>query len=439
MRHAAVLTWLALAGAACSDSSHQDACSGAACAGDAGAGAIAGAAGHHAGGAFAAIGGGGGRAGADGRTGSAAGGGGGHAAAVEHAGADADGGGEPAAGAGSGGAGAAAGAAALVFSPYKDTSISLDWNSNVISTAVSGTMTALSADVSGSELKTLTLAFATGECGSESWGGVGGAQLATANQAALDRAGIRYILSTGGAAGTFTCASDAGMEAFIARWAGPGLIGVDFDIEGGQTQPIIDDLIARIAAAHAAHPQLRFSLTLATLAASVAGQDSARSRGANAEDNFNSYGTNTLIAVKTKLGFTGEADTWPDYLTVNLMTMDYGSPAPGNCVVSDGNCQMGQSALQAAYNLHDHWGVPFSAIELTPMIGGNDATGETFTLDDADTIARFAREMSLAGLHDWSYDRDRDCMPGSASPTCNTYGSAGTKGFLKRFLSALSK
>lgn len=339
--------------------------------------------------------------------------------------------------AGSGGAGSPA--TDIVFSPYKDISISLNWNTNVISTAVSGNMTTFTADAAGTGLKTLTLAFATGECGSEGWGGVAGAMLATANKDALDQAGIRYIVSTGGAAGTFTCATDSGMEAFLARWAGPGLIGVDFDIEGGQTQAILDDLIARIAAAHEAHPELRFSLTLATLASSESGRESARSRGAQVEDNFNSYGTNTLMAVKNKLGFTGQPDTWPDYLTVNLMTMDYGSASPGNCVVSGGNCQMGQSALQAAYNLHDHWGVPYSGIELTPMIGGNDAANETFKLEDADTITQFARDMSLAGLHYWSYDRDRDCMPGSASPTCNTYGSAGTRGFLTRFLGALSK
>ncbi|WP_232443306.1 hypothetical protein [Burkholderia ubonensis] len=42
--------------------------------------------------------------------------------------------------------------------------------------------------------------------------------------------------------------------------------------------------------------------------------------------------------------------------TINLMTMDYGSAGPGNCVVANGTCQMGQSAIQAAMNLHDHWG-----------------------------------------------------------------------------------
>ena len=103
-------------------------------------------------------------------------------------------------------------------------------------------------------------------------------------------------------------------------------------------------------------------------------------------------------------------------------------------VVAGGQCDMGQSAIQAAYNLRDKWGVPFSAIELTPMIGGNDVAGEQFTLADADTVAQFAIAQKLAGVHHWSYDRDTDCPPGSASPTCNSIGGVGAHGYLQRFL-----
>jgi chitinase len=81
--------------------------------------------------------------------------------------------------------------------------------------------------------------------------------------------------------------------------------------------------------------------------------------------------------------------------------------------------------------------VPFNQIELTPMIGGNDTQGETFTLNDVATVASFATQNKLAGLHFWSLDRDTDCAPGSASPTCNSYGQAGSLGFLDAFLNAL--
>ena len=123
--------------------------------------------------------------------------------------------------------------------------------------------------------------------------------------------------------------------------------------------------------------------------------------------------------------------------TIDLMTMDYGSAGPGNCVVAGGSCEMGQSAIQAAMNLHDHWGVPYSQIEVTPMIGGNDVAGETFTPADADAVSAFVKQYGLAGLHFWSFDRDVDCAPGSASPTCNSIGGVGTLGYTNRFASDL--
>ena len=109
---------------------------------------------------------------------------------------------------------------------------------------------------------------------------------------------------------------------------------------------------------------------------------------------------------------------------------------PGASVAVFGCGGVGQSAIQAAYNLHDHWGVPYSNIELTPMLGQNDNPAEQFTLADADTVAHFAVSQGLAGVHYWSYDRDIDCAGGSASATCNSMGSgyAGPHGYLKRFL-----
>jgi hypothetical protein len=294
-------------------------------------------------------------------------------------------------------------------------------------------MTPLTTDLPGAGSKTITLAFASGECGSENWGGVPGAAMAAANVSRLTGAGINYILSTGGAAGSFSCGSDAGFAMFINRWASPNLIGIDFDIEAGQSQAVINDLLRRIQTAHAAHPGLRFSLTLATLANNN-GASTAQSLGAAVADSFNVFGDETLAAVRSTLGFTGAPATWPSYLTVNLMTMDYGAPSPGVCVVSGGICDMGQSAIQAAFNLRDRFGVPFSGIELTPMIGGNDVSSEHFTLPNTDTMASFAIAHGLAGVHYWSYDRDTDCPPGFASPTCNSLGGVGAHGFLRRFL-----
>ena len=321
----------------------------------------------------------------------------------------------------------------LIFSAYKDTSINMDWNTNVISTLVPGTRTPLVDDMVAHGAKTVTLSFATGECGSENWGGVPGPAMASTNVPLLTANNIDYILATGGAAGSFTCGSDAGMEAFLARWASPNLIGVDYDIEAGQSEAQIGELIQRIIVAHAKYPTLRWSLTLATLANND-GSPTAVSLGSAATSSFNIKGNQTLDAVKERLGFDGTEATWPSYVTVNLMTMDYGAPSKGVCVVSGGLCDMGQSAMQAAYNLHDHWGVPWSNIELTPMVGGNDVQDEHFTLEDTDEMTAFAIERKLAGVHYWSYDRDIDCPKGPASPTCNSLGGVGPHGFLSRFI-----
>ena len=309
----------------------------------------------------------------------------------------------------------------------------MNWNTNVVSTAVTGAMTTLASNLIQNGGKTISLAFATGECGSENWAGVDGAAMATANVSVLTGAGAKYIVSTGGADGSFTCGTDAGMTTFIERWASAGLVGIDFDIEAGQSQAVIVALLDRVKTAHGSYPSLRFSLTLATLANNN-GASTAVSLGSGAPDSFNTYGDWAMAGMKSELGFSGSAATWPSYVTVNLMTMDFGSASDGVCVVSSGACDMGQSALQAAYNLHDHWGVPYGNIELTPMIGGNDTQSEVFTLADADTTAKFALSQGLAGVHYWSYDRDTDCAPGPSSSTCNSLGTAGTLGFLKRFL-----
>src|SRR5580700_9648882 len=120
---------------------------------------------------------------------------------------------------------------ALLFSPYKDVTINMNWNTDEMQSAVEGS--AIPVVGSGSlvsnyipTLPAITLAFATGACGSENWGGVPGASFASENVPQLQAAGLKYVVSTGGEAGTFTCTSTAGMDAFIARYASPNLVGI---------------------------------------------------------------------------------------------------------------------------------------------------------------------------------------------------------------------
>ena len=290
----------------------------------------------------------------------------------------------------------------------------MNWNTNVISSAVTGTLQPV-LNVMPSHLTTLTWGFATGECGSENWAGLPGAAVAAANVQNFVSMGKYYILSTGGAAGSFRCGSDAGFDTFIQRYNSSSLLGVDFDIEAGQSAADIASLVQRVIVAQRKYPKLKFSFTIATL-------------GGNSPQSLGSSGITVMNAIKSA-GLTG--------YTINLMAMDYGSTTPTNCVVVSGKCDMAQSAITAAENLHSYYGVPYNQIEVTPMIGGNDTIDETFTLGNVPTLAAYARQKGLAGLHFWSFDRDTDCAPGYASPICNSYGTAGRLGFTMQFLSSL--
>ena len=300
----------------------------------------------------------------------------------------------------------------FVYSPYKHVSVALAPDGDAISTAVAGTPTPIVANGRSTlplGVTALTLAFATGECGAETWDGMDPQTLVNANLRAFAQAGIDYIISTGGEAGVFTCATDAGMEAFVAHYASPRLVGFDFDIERGQSADILASLVRRIKAGKERHPELRFSFTLATWGASDGSQAS-----------LNDDGQRVMQAIRD----AGLADYY-----VNLMVMDYGEPTPRNCVVSGGVCDMGQSAIQAARNLNARFGVPMSRIELTPMIGVNDVVANVFTLDDARVLARFARESAVGGVHFWSLDRDAPCPPGVSGVSAICSGLRGMPGF----------
>ncbi|HUB88374.1 MAG TPA: carbohydrate-binding protein, partial [Dyella sp.] len=199
------------------------------------------------------------------------------------------------------------------------------------------------------------------------------------------------------------------------------MIGVDFDIEGGQTQADIQQLVADVAAAQSQYPNLRFSFTVATLGASDGSYGSV-----------NQLGQWVIQAIQA-------SSPALNHYTVNLMTMDYGGTSAANCVVVSGACEMGQSAIQAATNVEHTYGIPASHIELTPMIGQNDSQGEITTLADIDTITNYATANGLAGVHFWSLDRDTPCAAGSASSTCNSYPSVGALGYTNEVLKDLGK
>ena len=257
-------------------------------------------------------------------------------------------------------------------------------------------------------IKALTLAFATGECGNEHWNGVAGQAIADSNIKLFQRNGIDYVISTGGTAGIFTCSSEQGMEKFIARYGSRHLLGVDFDIESGQSEMDIKNLLTQAQHATRLHPHLRLSFTLAT---QVSAEDGKAT--------LNSLGKQVMKAI-SEVGLK-------NYF-INLMVMNYGEAKPDNCVVEFSRCNMAASAILVAENFSREFSVPLRRIELTPMIGVNDVTDNIFSLNDARTLGRFVTTNGLGGLHYWSLNRDQPCLSGltALSPTCSSL--AGTNG-----------
>ncbi len=292
----------------------------------------------------------------------------------------------------------------LVYSAYKDVGINANWNNLQISTKVQNNSasfpSSLVSVLPNTSMNTISWAFATGECGQENWAGMNAAQFASQNITDFNNAGLKYIVSTGGASGTFTCSTQAGMDAFLNRYMSKGFVGLDFDIEAGPSGTDLQNLINMIAYAQQKDPTLRISFTLATLA------------------NANPTGT-SLNALGDSVITKAKAAGINFY--VNLMVMDYGNSS-AVCVMNAAgtNCDMNLSAQQAAKNLSKYYSIPLSKIELTPMIGVNDTVTNIVSLTNASNIATWTKANGLAGLHYWSFDRDASCVNAYATTTCSS-------------------
>lgn len=320
--------------------------------------------------------------------------------------------------------------------PYKDVSLAIDPTAPRIATAVRGEPPELlptrGASGGGGVLpggaRALVWAFATGECGAERWGPFDTDTFARLNVAAFAAAGVPYIVATGGEAGGFHCASDAGMARFLARYDSPQLRGVDLDIERDQSEAQIADLMARVAFGLRQRPGLRWSVTLATHAASDGSHQS-----------LNATGERVLAAAR--------AAGVLEHLVVNLMVMNFGPAQARHCPLREAgptaasSCDMGASGLQAARNVQAKYGIPLSRIALTPMLGRNDVADNRFTLADARRLAAEARDSGLEGLHFWSLDRDRPCAQeaDALSPLCHGLPGLAPLRFTSTMAEALAR
>ena len=103
-----------------------------------------------------------------------------------------------------------------------------------------------------------------------------------------------------------------------------------------------------------------------------------------------------------------------DVAGVNAMTMDYGTLATGQTMLSTSEAaltqtqrQLGILYKQAGITLNDR--TLWTKIGATPMIGQNDSKGEVFTLADATALNSWASSKGVGRMSMWSLNRDVSC------------------------------
>ncbi len=105
---------------------------------------------------------------------------------------------------------------------------------------------------------------------------------------------------------------------------------------------------------------------------------------------------------------------------VTLQTLDYGDAFGGKPLapvvigsLTDANTQL--VTLDSSLTTAEAW----SMLGVEPMIGKNDDS-EIFSLDDATTLASFAKSNGLGVVSFWSIDRDQVCPSGASANSCST-------------------
>ncbi|MFF7402757.1 glycoside hydrolase family 18 protein [Streptomyces murinus] len=259
------------------------------------------------------------------------------------------------------------------------------------------------ADATG--VKNYNLAFITdgGGC-TPKWGGVTdvSSDAVAAQIGALRAKGGDVRVSFGGASGSELATTCTSVDALAAAYGKAidafKLTKVDFDVEGGALPNTAANTrrAQAIAKLQAQHPGLDVSFTLPVMPEGLT-QD-----GVNLLSNAKANGVNAGL--------------------VNIMAMDYGSSYNGDM---GGYAEQAATATQAqvksVLGLSD--AAAWKTVAVTPMIGVNDVSAETFTVSDATQLAGFAATKGLGGLSMWSAARDQQCPGGpkpSADPTCSS-------------------
>lgn len=282
------------------------------------------------------------------------------------------------------------------FAPYADLSLYPLYNLSAAAQATGG--------------KYFNLAFIvdSGNNCTPKWGGVTALNdpTITSDISSLRAAGGDVRVSFGGASGSelaINCSSASALAAaYQSVVTATNAKQIDFDIEGAALANTAanDRRNQAIAMLEKQNSSLSVSYTLPVLPSGLT-QD----------------GVNLLQSAK---------NNGANVAAVNIMAMDYGSSFPAD---------MGQNAIDAATavqaTVKSVWGLSdvdaWAKIAVTPMIGVNDVSSETFTTADASKLLAFAQSKHLAWLSFWSAARDTQCSGGAqtwASPTCSSITQA---------------
>jgi hypothetical protein len=285
------------------------------------------------------------------------------------------------------------------FSPYADLSLYPLYN--------------LSSAASTEGTKYFNLAFITeggGGCTPE-WAGVTPITDAsiTSDIAGLRAEGGDVRVSFGGEAGTELASECSSASTLAAAYQSVikqySLTQIDFDIEGAAIADTsaINMRNQAIAIFEGEDPGLQVSYTLPVLPSGLTSQGVALLQNAKAD------GANIAA--------------------VNVMAMDYGSSFPGDMATLAENAASATMAQVQSVWTNLTTAQAYAKIAITPMIGVNDDSAETFTLADASALASWAKTEGLAWLSMWSATRDSECSGGAqtyASATCSSVAeSAG--------------
>lgn len=263
----------------------------------------------------------------------------------------------------------------------------------------------LNAAISGGGLKAFTAAFVIGSGCTPIWGDtlpVTNDPTVSGDISSAQSAGAQVIVSFGGAGGvelaqscTNTTSLQQAYQTVINQYH---LTHVDFDVEGAAiADPTsINNRFNAIKGLEAANPGLVVSMTIPVLPSGLDG--------------------NGVAFVQDAKNDGARVDIF------NVMAMDYGGGSdPAN---------MGQDAISAAQNTLNQVRQSFPSdtmanIGVTPMIGVNDDSAETFSEANASSLVSFANSNGIGRLAFWSVDRDQPCG-GSANglPACSEISQA---------------